>query len=372
VALVAGTLDPGGAEKQMLYMVRALLEAGVEVRVFSLSAGEQLEVDLRGLGVEPTWVGRWANPVLRLAALARSLWPFRPHVVQATHFYTNLYARAAAMPYDALGIGALRSDVHFAFETTGRWAQWLLRAPRALMANSYMAKRNAEALGVAPESVCVVPNVIDLVEFDRLAANGTMPAREGRTVVANVGRHLEVKRLDRFLHAVALARRQVPGVTGLLIGDGTERPALERLAAELGLLEGGVLFAGHRTDVPRLLRRDADMLLLTSQHEGFPNAVLEAMAAGLPVISTPVGDVDRAVAEGESGFLVPFDDVEAMAERIVRFARYPEERRRFGAAARRRVVEDYGFQRLGERLLQSYRMLAALRGNARVLAALPE
>jgi len=240
------------------------------------------------------------------------------------------------------------------------------------LANSYAAKRNAEQLGVAPETLHVVPNAIDLAEFERLTLTRPRAPDRSRIVMAAVGRLLPDKRFDRFLAAVALARRQVPAVHGILVGDGPERQRLERLAQQLGLVPDGVHFLGHRWNLEHLLRYDADVLMLTSDQEGFPNEVLEAMAAGLPVITTPAGDAGVVVQDHVTGYVVPFDDVGQLAERTIQLACSPEQRRCFGAAGRSRVAQEYGLERLAGHLLASYRAFAEHRASRRVRAALAQ
>ncbi len=368
VGLLAGTLAPGGAEKQLVYMARALLRAGVTVQVYSLTRGGPLEAELCRLGVPPLWVGRWSHPLLRVMDLAWALRRFQPHVLQAGHFFTNLYVSLVARLYGSLAIGAVRCDAHYSIAANGSWGSWLLRVPPNLLANSYAAKRNVVQLGVAAEHVCVVPSVIDVAHFQGLADGRT--SRDGSVVVAALGNQIPVKRLDRFLVALALARRQEPTVRGIIVGDGSERCRLEALAQELDLVPDGVRFLGYRSDVARLLGEEADVLALTSDHEGCPNVVLEAMAAGLPVITTPAGDAGVVVQDEVTGYVVPFGAVEQLADRIVRLARSPEQRRRLGAAGRSRVVQQYAWEQLGERLLAAYEAFAARQGNRTALAAL--
>src|SRR5947209_4015768 len=113
VALVAGTLVQDGAEKQLVYMVRALREAGADVQVCSLSRGEFYEGVLADLGVPPRWIGKRRSPWLRLASLIGVLWKFRPHIVQSAHFYTNPYATISARFLGAVPIACSRSDIVF-------------------------------------------------------------------------------------------------------------------------------------------------------------------------------------------------------------------------------------------------------------------
>jgi hypothetical protein len=140
VALVAGTLGQGGAEKQLVYGARALAEAGVHVRVYSLTEGEWYAAELAAHGLAPTWVGRARNPAARVLALVRALAGFRPHLVQAGHFFTNLYVAGAATAVGAVAVGGMREDPRWGMAQNGRWGPLLLRAPRAIVANSEAAR----------------------------------------------------------------------------------------------------------------------------------------------------------------------------------------------------------------------------------------
>lgn len=370
VAILAGTLARGGAEKQLVYLAEALLKGGADVRVLSLTRGEFFEPELRAIGVDPIWVGRFGSPLLRTAAVAAALRDFRPHILQAAHFYTNLYVGLAAPLCGAVGIGTARSDIVHELQSNGRWGRWLLRVPSALVVNSHAARRNAVALGICPESIHVLPNAIDLEIFDELAAEGESEGPEGSApVVVGVGSLIPAKRFDRFLRALALARERGSAVQGVLAGDGVERGRLEALAHELGLLPNGISFVGSRNDIPALLGH-AHIYLLTSEHEGFPNVLLEAMAARLPVVTTPAGDAGVLVQHGETGFVVPQDDIEAIATRLSELAASPELRQRLGAAGRRRVEASYTSRALAERAFTVYRNVAEQLGHRRALAAL--
>jgi glycosyltransferase involved in cell wall biosynthesis len=363
VAFIAGNLTPrfppGGAEKQLMYMVRALRDAGVDVRVFSLTQGGYCEDVLRSLGLPPYWIGRFKNPLLRLMTLVKALRGFRPHIIQSTHFFANLYAALAARLGSALSIGCSRSDVFYELGNAKGWGSLCLKAPTALLANSEAARRNAISLGLKPERIHVIANVIDLADFDAhcqpLAGTGAglHPFAGEHPLAIAIGSLAPVKRFDRFLDALALARRTVPGLKALLAGDGPERAALERQAAALGLWPDHLAFLGRRQDVPCLLRQ-ADVLVLTSDHEGFPNVVLEAMAAGRPVVTTPAGDAGTLVQDGVTGYVVPSQDTEGLAARLVELCNAPDLRDQFGRAARRRAEQDYDSRGLAGRLLGIY------------------
>lgn len=372
VGLVTGSLSQGGAEKQLVYMARALHEAGVQVRVYSLTRGEYYEPALQALGLPPEWAGRLQGPLLRTPALAAAVRPFRPHLLQSATFFTNLYTALAAPLAGAVSIGCLRSDLQHSFDENGRWGPWLLRLPKFLMANSARAGRSLLEKGIRPGRILVVPNVIDLEDFDGRAAQPAvdLPQREtGEVRVITVARLVPAKRLERFLQALHDARAVYPGLRGVIAGDGPEKARLLDRAAEFGLLPHGVSFLGRRDDVPALLKQ-ADIFMLTSAHEGFPNALIEAMAAGLPVIATPAGDSAGILQDGLTGFVVPHDDPQALADRLVELAHSAGLRRRLGAAGRQRVEIRYNYRGLTGSLFAAYQSIAEQTRNQRVLRLL--
>ena len=138
-----------------------------------------------------------------------------------------------------------------------------------------------------------------------------------------------------------------------MLGDGPERSRLERTAQELGVSDR-VFFAGWQTDLSTWLSA-LDVFVLTSNSEGLPLGALEAMAAGLPVVTTPVGDLPEVVAEGRSGFLVPVGNVEAMARAITRLVDDDSLRCRMGAQAREDVCKRYNQRSMVENYMELYR-----------------
>jgi glycosyltransferase involved in cell wall biosynthesis len=153
-----------------------------------------------------------------------------------------------------------------------------------------------------------------------------------------------VKGFDLLLPAFKAALAEVPGWSLDIWGDGPERETLGRLAGELGLGEA-VRFRGLTEDAYQVLR-DSDLYVLSSRAEGFPNALVEAMACGLPVISTDFGGAARdIVQDGVNGLLVPPGDPGALTAALVRLMRDGGERRRLGARATE-VVQRYSTDRV--------------------------
>ena len=176
--------------------------------------------------------------------------------------------------------------------------------------------------------------------------------REAVTCVA-VGRLDEQKGFDLLIDALA----QAPGVTARIVGDGKERERLAARASERGV-EDCVEFAGWLDDVTPELGR-ADIFVLPSRFEGLPLSIIEAMFAELPVIATDVGSVRELVVNGESGVLVPPNDVTALAAAMRELAGQPERRAALGAAGRERALAHFSLESMLERYRQVYEELLA-------------
>ena len=299
ICFLAGTLGHGGAERQLYYILRELRNSAVQVRLFCLTRGEYWEEKIRALGVPVIWVGQSSSRLLRLARICSELRKDPPQIVQSQHFYTNLYAAAAARLLGLREIGAIRSDVWSEIRQNGRLLGPLsLRGPRVIAANSIAAIRTAVAQGIALQRVCLLNNVVDIEQFH--------PPKDRHSTVfriLTVGRMCTPKRYDRLLDVIAELQRRLPrAVKTILVGDGPLRSELEGQAAQLGLLPDAVRFHGADDNLLHFYN-NADVLLLTSDYEGTPNVVLEAMACGLPVVATRVGGISEIVQEGVTGLL---------------------------------------------------------------------
>src|SRR5882762_5849080 len=166
VCFIAGTLGQGGAERQLYYILRALHQSGASARLLCLTRGEFWEQKIRELGLSVTWVGQRGSKLLRLSRIVAALREQRPDVLQSQHFYTNLYAVAAARALGLREVGAIRCDGTSEVRDHGVVGGYLsLRAPRVMAVNSRAAIQNAIALGAVAERLCLLPNVVDTDHF---------------------------------------------------------------------------------------------------------------------------------------------------------------------------------------------------------------
>ena len=361
IAFLAGTLGQGGAERQLYYMLATLREAGACPRVLSLTQGEYWQPRIESIGVPVHWVGQTASGLARLTRIVQELKRNPASIFQSQHFFANGYVVAASRLLGLTEIGAVRGDGFEELESNPGVFGWCsLRLPRHLAANSTVAIENAVSeLGAKRERFFFVPNVVDAAAF-------SVPPRVPgeRIVVLAAGSLVPVKRLDRMLRSLLAVRaRAGPDVQAVIVGDGPMRPQLESLASELGLAFPQLQFRGSTSDIIDWYRK-ADMLVLTSDREGTPNVILEAMASGLPVVATRVGGVPALVKHGVTGYLVDTDDEASLAASILDLVEDTEKRLEFGAQGRKFVQQHHDLPMLAPALRRAYGGILA-NGNAR-------
>jgi len=238
-----------------------------------------------------------------------------------------------------------------------RVTRWTFGRAAAVTAPSNDLLERARRLG-APATSELVQWGADAARFSqpgepRESARSRLGVAKDETLVVAVGRLLPVKGFAYLVDAVAEAASELPSLRLVVVGDGDERSELERRATPLG---PRVVFTGavEPEQVPSYLAA-ADMVAVPSIHhegyvDGLPNVVLEAMAAGKPVVASRVGGLRDVIRDGDNGVLVPEQDVGALAGAITRLARDPELRMRLGSAGQRLVRDELTWEAVGERL----------------------
>jgi glycosyltransferase involved in cell wall biosynthesis len=332
----------GGAERATALVLKGLAERGHRVL---LLCNEPLVRDrARGLGV-PAAIARLGGDVavpdaLRFAVRLRRERP--DALIVGTYkkaWLAALAARLAGVPRVLARVG-LETDTPRSAKYRFVLARWV----DAVAVNAGRMRAPFLALpGWTEERVATIHNGVHLPA--RTLPPGAVRASLGISVdapvVGAVARLASQKRLDRLLRAVALLP---PDVHCVLAGDGEQRGALQGLAAELGIA-GRVHFLGHRADTADVLGA-LDLFAITSDREGMSNAMLEALAAGVPVASTAVSGADEALdplADGRvPGVLVP-SDVDGIAAALGGLLADRERLREMGAAARERAEERFSF-----------------------------
>lgn len=372
VALVIGQLQMGGAERQLFELAVRLDRSRWEPVVVCLSevaepfAGRLRE---RGIAVEVLSRSTHYDPG-RVFRLRRLLGRRRIDLAHSFLLVANAYVWAATRPGVAGGAGPPYIASSRICLSPSRW--WLrlvhqraFRGAAGVIANSTRVEDFTRELYDLPAGrIRVIRNGIDVKPFQAESAGARESVRsemgipQEALVVGSLGRLSPQKNLDLFLETAAcLARAPATAGAGgglwfVVAGGGPALAGLRALAADLGL-EDRIVFTGPRRDVARVLSA-FDIFVLTSHTEGLPNAVMEAMAAGLPVVATRAGGTDELVEEAVTGHLVEVGDGPALSRKIELLLGDPEARLGMGQAGLRRVEREFSIERMVERTVALY------------------
>jgi glycosyltransferase involved in cell wall biosynthesis len=363
----------GGTEHQAVQLVRLLKESGrCRVFVACLEKNGVLLDDVVRLGLGeiteyPLTSFYDPNALKQLRLFAAYLREHEIDVVQTHDFYSNVFgmvgaarARVAVRVASKRETGGMRTGAQKFVERQA------YRLAHAIVVNSEAVGRQLVQDGVNSSKIVTLYNGLDMTrvrppaDWHRqrsLSSMGlpTAAARRFVTIVANL-QH-EVKDHPTFLRAAKRVREALPEAAFVLAGEGRLTDSLRALAAQLGL-EQDAFFIGRCDRVAELLAV-SDVCVLSSQAEGFSNAILEYMAAARAVVVTDVGGAREAVTEGETGYLVePGDDV-AMAARIIALLNEPERARRMGEQGRLRIEQKFSCEAQLENTLNLYQELFA-------------
>jgi glycosyltransferase involved in cell wall biosynthesis len=371
---IIDSFEQGGTERQALQLVRQLHESGrCQVRLACLQNKGSLrgDADRLGLGEIPEYPLNSfydRNFVTQLRRLARFLKDNEIDVVHTHDFYTNIFGMTAA------SIARMQARVTYKGDTEGfrtslqkRVERGAFRLAHRVIANCLAVQNQLIREGLSPARIVQHYNGLDLDRLkvpqglrrdDALTTFGLPlePARRFVTIVANL--HNPVKDHPMFLRAAALVCAAVPDAAFVIAGEGDLMKSLTKLAEQLGI-QRDVFFIGRCEDVGRLLAA-SDVGVLSSKAEGFSNAILEYMAAGLPVVATEAGGVREAIVEGETGFVVPAGDDQRMAERIIELLGDSERARQMGQLGKVIVAGKFSCQHHLRNTLELYDELLAV------------
>jgi glycosyltransferase involved in cell wall biosynthesis len=356
VLLMTNTLEVGGSERQFAMLVESLSRERFEVNPACLRWIGGLTARLGPMPAFPL-----GGKLIGLTA-QRAQWAMMRYmrqraiaVAHAFDFYTNLMLIPAARLAGVPVIGSHRQLGDLLTRAKFKAQYWAFRLCDRVVCNSRAAAERLFAEGLPEDKVEIIPNGLAPEAFaESIPAIARKPGMVRVGMIARM--NSEAKNHAAFLKAAAeLVRRGVP-VDFLLVGDGPRRPGLEQMAADLGIA-GKVSFAGERHDIPEMLA-SMDITVQISSSESLSNAILESMAAGVPVVASNVGGNPELVKDGETGLLVPPNDEGKLVEALGRLVGDPQARAQYAARSQAFVLSEFHIDQVGRRFEQLYLTLA--------------
>jgi glycosyltransferase involved in cell wall biosynthesis len=349
VCFIVGTLGRGGAEKQLVFMLRALIQAGIEARILCLTKGESYEAEIKSLGVEVEYVGGNQNRFARLWKIIQNLRKRRVDIIQSSHFYTNIYAALAGKALKIPSIGAIRNNLKSEVAIHKSLGKFQISLPCFLIANSDLSRQAAIERGISPDKIAFVRNAVEVGP----GKSSVKPKKDITLLFA--GRLENQKRPDRFMRLAAALVEKNPAlpVRFQIAGDGALRKELEE--QNRNRLNNKIEFLGECAEMGKFYRQ-ADILVLTSDYEGTPNVILEAMAHALPVIATKVGGTPE-ILNAKCGILVEPDDESGLVKAAVKLIENPDLRSNLGVEGFRYIKNNHSLDALTDNLTEIYAKL---------------
>jgi len=364
ICMLVPKLQIGGAEVQILQLLRALDRSDLEISLCCLVRGDRMmEEEAERLVSSITWIGfRWRYAPVSFFRLVRFLRRGRFDVLHAHLALADSIGRIAGR---LAGVPVLMTTEHGKHLWKSHLYLVLERILGGITDMRICVSRDILELRetrekTPPEKLEYLPNAVDpacvrRVERGRAAVMAEFGWDAADPLVLSVGRLVSAKSYPLLVEALHVLRRKIPNVRALIVGEGDRHAEIEARIGSLGL-EETVLLPGSRRDIPDLLGA-ADVFVLSSVREGLPVALLEAMAAGKAIVGTSVGGIPDAVTDGVNGLLVRPGDPDALAGAVGRLIGDMELRRTLGAAASAEVERRFGIDAVSRRVGEIYREL---------------
>jgi glycosyltransferase involved in cell wall biosynthesis len=359
----------GGTERHLVHLTTRLARRNYDITVIAFHLVEnEMSEQMRAAGVEVLHmpVARYYTPAalrqaIRIAAIVRRK---KARVVQTYHYKADTYG---ALISRLAGVRHLVASKRDAAEFKTPFNFWLLRRVAPLTQKYISVSDQINEMlrtkeRVPPNKIVKIHNGVDSARYQvatedvRMAAKQALGLSADNVVIGSVAWFREEKDHESLLTAFAKVLAQFPDARLLLLGGGTLIEHFRLRAQQMQIAEA-VLFAGVISDVDPYLNAMDIGVLVPKSNEGFSNAIVEKMAKGLPLLVTDVGGNKEAVTDGVNGYVLKPMDVGALTARLVELVRDRDLRQRFGAASRRKAIEDFDMEVMVERHDKLYRSL---------------
>lgn len=349
VAIIAGQLVVGGAERQLYLWLSHLDRQKFNPIVLTLHPGyaDFWEVPIEELGIPLYRIPHRKSRLIRLFEIIKVLKPFHPQLIHGWHLFASAYAGVAARVLATKSLAGIR-HTYDAFLANPLEARLTLQTVNAILTNSKKA-----ACELSNEKLCrkkqifTVPNAVELPDGEPKLIREKLSRQFGVSMdkiwIGSMGRLDPLKRFDLALVCFSQVLRDHPDLHFILIGDGPEMQKLQALAMELGIADH-VTFTGEIPNAKDLLPA-LDVFCFTSIDEGMPNVIMEAAAAGLPILTWKLPFYEEILEHGSTGILVEAGNVTEFTLALLNLIEHPDSRERLGENARKDIMSRFSLSR---------------------------
>jgi len=358
IAIITGQLVVGGAERQLYLWLAHLDRERFNPIVITLHPGygDYWEKPVEALGIPLYRNPRSINRLSRFHQILAILKDFKPDLIHGWNLFSGVYAAASARILGAKSLCGIRNSYqtfahHKLLSILG------IRFADGFVVNSNSAAADLQSrLGRKKSSVYVIPNAIQSAQAERAHLRELLTSqyqlRDDYLWCVSMGRMEASKHFEDQLELIADLGNKAENIHLLLFGDGPERPALERTARELGILDR-VTFTGEVPQAGQWLPA-FDLFVFTSLDEGMPNVILEAAAAGLPILTWDLPFYREILENERSGLLVESGNLQKLEEALSRLIASPKLRSQLGREAQSHVLREFSLERYIQNMTAAY------------------
>ncbi len=355
-------LVPDGAQRQLVDLVKHIDQSRYDISVCGIRGGLlRKEIEILGIPVHVVGKRTWWEIPRVVFKLYKFVKEKKPLIIQSSLFQTNFLTGLIGR---LLGIPIIISVQHSVYEQDlSGWMKPLASLTRKLSHATVTVFETGQESVSDRNRVVSIPNGVDLERFhavvDKDVLLGEFGANSEDTVVLTAGRLSPEKGQKYLIKAAAILAKTSPQMKCFIAGEGRLRHELEQLAEDLGI-SSNVTFLGRRNDMPQLYQM-CDVFVLPSFHEGFGLVAAEAMASRMPVVATEAVSVNKLIIDNETGFLVPAQDPEAIAEKVTWIIQNPDAGKKVAVAGFKRVKSLFSSPLMAGRYMELYQRLLSER-----------
>ena len=361
IAIIAGQLVVGGAERQLYLWLSNLDRKRFNPIVLTLHPGhnDYWEKPIKDLGIPLFEIPSRKNRISRLIEIVRIIRPYQPKLIHGWHIFASAYAGLVSQLLRTKSLGGVRNYSSFLKNNLLEFLVTLWTVDAIVVNSSSTAKYLEQKIKRRNLKIFAVQNAVEENDTDREQTRKNIikafGINDNSMLIGSMGRMDPLKKFDLLIQVFSELRVENKNIHLLLIGDGPEKPRLIKLVESIGLTPF-VTFTGEIPNAATWLRA-FDVFAFTSLDEGMPNVIMEAAAAGLPIVTWKLPFYEELLQDGKTALLVEAEDLSAMKHAILGLIDSPEQRVQLGNAAREHILSSFSLQTYVQKMTGVYEFI---------------